>query len=175
MLAVAYAHVLSFALLSGLQPKLEKYGRLPTGEVGENGRIKWPYLTHFWANLLIFWTFLAHFRGPNPFFGLFFPSRGSSPKWVFVPSAGHTWRLGPEATSQSNIKKPGPKFNLANFTPQNAPRPSKTQERKRHLNINTFFRWLPGWGGASRPGGQGSPDRWPKVKSSCAVCGTQGT
>ena len=28
-------------------------------------------------------------------------------------------------------------------------------------------------GGISRPGGQGSPDRWPGVKSLCAVCGTQ--
>ena len=50
-----------------------------------------------------------------------------------------------------------------------------TQERKRHININKFFRWLPGWGGVSRPGGQGSPDRWPGVKSLCGVCGTQGT
>ena len=34
---------------------------------------------------------------------------------------------------------------------------SKNQERKRHININNFFRWLPGWGGGfSRPGGQGS-------------------
>ena len=32
-----------------------------------------------------------------------------------------------------------------------------------------------GGGGFSRPGGQGSPDRWPGVKSSCAVCGTQVT
>ena len=32
-----------------------------------------------------------------------------------------------------------------------------------------------GWGGVSRPGGQGSPDRLPGVKSLCAVCGTQGT
>ena len=29
-------------------------------------------------------------------------------------------------------------------------------------------------GGVSRPGGQGSPDRWPGVKSLCAVCGIQG-
>ena len=29
-------------------------------------------------------------------------------------------------------------------------------------------------GGVSRPGGGGAPDRWPGVKSLCAVCGTQG-
>ena len=29
--------------------------------------------------------------------------------------------------------------------------------------------------GVSRPCGGGSPDRWPGVKSLCAVCGTQGT
>ena len=50
----------------------------------------------------------------------------------------------------------------------------KSQERKRHININKFFRRLPGWGGFSRPGGQGSPNRLPGVKSLCAVCGTQG-
>ena len=36
---------------------------------------------------------------------------------------------------------------------------SSHQERKRHININKICRWLPGWGGVSRPGGQGSPDR----------------
>ena len=30
-------------------------------------------------------------------------------------------------------------------------------------------------GGVSRSGGQGSPDRWPGVKSLCAVCRTQQT
>ena len=30
------------------------------------------------------------------------------------------------------------------------------QERKRHININKFFRWLPGWGG-------GLPTGWPGV------------
>ena len=48
------------------------------------------------------------------------------------------------------------------------------QERRRHININEFSRWLPKGGGFSRPGGQGSPDRWPGVKSLCAVCGIQG-
>ena len=28
----------------------------------------------------------------------------------------------------------------------------QVQERKRHININKFFRWLPGRGGVSRPG-----------------------
>ena len=32
---------------------------------------------------------------------------------------------------------------------------AKAQERKRHININNFVLWLPGWG-VSRPGGQGS-------------------
>ena len=50
-----------------------------------------------------------------------------------------------------------------------------TQERKRHININNFSGDCPGGGGVSRPGGGGSPDRWPGVKSLCAVCGTQGT
>ena len=45
------------------------------------------------------------------------------------------------------------------------------QERKRHINTIKFLRWLPGWGGVSRPDGQRSPDRWPGVRSLCAVCG----
>ena len=40
------------------------------------------------------------------------------------------------------------------------------QERKRQRNTNILF--------FSVTGGQGSPDRWPGVKSLCAVCGTQG-
>ena len=53
--------------------------------------------------------------------------------------------------------------------PLRAPRPTEsqnppTQERKRHININKFFRWLPGrggglptgWGGGLPTGGQGS-------------------
>ena len=52
----------------------------------------------------------------------------------------------------------------------------KNQERKRHININNIFPVTARvGGGVSRPGGQGSPDRWPGVKSLCAVCGTQGT
>ena len=55
--------------------------------------------------------------------------------------------------------------------------PLNWQERKRHININKFFfgDCPGGGGGVTRPGGQGSPDWWPGVKSLCAVCGTQGT
>ena len=49
-------------------------------------------------------------------------------------------------------------------------RERESQERKRHININTFLRWLPGWGGSPDrvarglpTGGQGS-----KVYVPCA-------
>ena len=44
--------------------------------------------------------------------------------------------------------------------------------QERNKQIFPVIAWV---GGFSRPGSQGSPDRWPGVKSLCAVCGIQGT
>ena len=52
----------------------------------------------------------------------------------------------------------------------------KSGKEKAHKHKHIFpVTARAGGGGVSRPGGGGSPDRWPGVKSLCAVCGTQGT
>ena len=51
----------------------------------------------------------------------------------------------------------------------------KSGKEKAHKHKQIFSVTARAGGGVSRPGGGGSPDRWPGVKSLCAVCGTQGT
>ena len=55
-------------------------------------------------------------------------------------------------------------------------RASWSGKEKAHKHKQIFPGACPGGGGGppDRVGG-GSPDRWPGVKSLCAVCGTQGT
>ena len=64
-------------------------------------------------------------------------------------------------------------------TPFVSPRPGKRHlksgKEKAHKHKPNFPVTAQVGEGVSRPGGQGSPDRWPGVKSLCAVCGTQGT
>ena len=55
----------------------------------------------------------------------------------------------------------------------NFPKISGKEKAHKHKQNFLVIAWV--GGGVSRPGGQGSPDRWPGVKSLCAVCGTQGT
>ena len=80
-------------------------------------------------------------------------------------------------------KNPGGELTCKNFgvngvqestTLPKLPHPCLESGKERHININKFSGDCPG-GGGSQPGGQVSPDRWPGLKSLCAVCGTQGT
>ena len=51
------------------------------------------------------------------------------------------------------------------------------KEKNSHKHKQIFPVTAQAGGGSPEPGGGGakSPDRWPGVKSLCAVCGTQGT
>ena len=79
---------------------------------------------------------------------------------VFVPSG--------TKNRKTNLK--GGLWGL-NCLPE-SPRKSGKEKAHKHKQIVLVTARA---GGVSRPGGQGSPDRWPGVKSLCAVCATQGT
>ena len=58
--------------------------------------------------------------------------------------------------------------------PHSCPKESGKEKAHKHKHFFPVIVRVGGGPDRRRPGGQGSPDGWPGVKSLCAVCGTQG-